>query len=266
MTPAQSPQASRESELKSAPLFDHLEELRKRIIISLIFLTIGMVVAFTYRVQLIELIKEPLTYSELYRENKVQVITTKLAAQLLLSFNLAFWAGLALSLPLILAQVWAFISPGLYAQERRWALPFIIGAGFAFLCGVVFGYKLVLPTMVPFLVDFLAGVVTPMLDLQEYIGTVVTFLVAFGVAFELPILAVILTRIGLVNHVMLRKGWRFALVGIMIAAAVITPTPDPGNMLLVAVPLYALYELGVILSRVFRVIPPEEAEKTILKG
>lgn len=257
---------SPEAELKSAPLFDHLEELRKRIIISIVFLAIGMVVAFMYRVQLIELIKEPLSYSALYRENKVQVITTKLAAQLLLSFNLAFWAGLAMSLPLMLTQVWAFIAPGLYPHERRWALPFIIGAGFAFLCGVLFGYKLVLPTMVPFLVDFLAGVVTPMLDLQEYIGTVVTFLVAFGLAFELPILAVILTRIGLVNHTMLRKGWRIALVGIMVAAALITPTPDPGNMLLVAVPLYALYELGVILSRVFRVIPPEETEPTILKG
>lgn len=253
-----------DKDLKSAPLFDHLEELRRRILISLVFLAIGMAVAFTYRVELIELIKEPLSYSKLYTENKVQVITTKLAAQLLLSFNLAFWAGLALALPFMLGQVWAFIAPGLYPQERRWALPFIIGAGFAFLCGVLFGYKLVLPTMVPFLVDFLAGVVTPMLDLQEYIGTVVTFLVAFGLAFEMPILAVILTRIGLINHKMLRSGWRFALVGIMIAAAIITPTPDPGNMLLVAVPLYVLYELGVILSRVFRVVPSKE--QTLLDG
>ncbi|EYB67831.1 Sec-independent protein translocase TatC [Deinococcus phoenicis] len=257
MTQPPAPQAS--AELKSAPLLEHLEELRKRIIISLIFLAVGVVIAFQYRVQLIDLIKEPLKYSELYQAHKVQVIVTKLTAQFLLSFTLSLWAGLAIALPFILSQVWAFIAPGLYPHERRWGLPFIIGAGLSFLAGVVFGYTLVLPTMVRFFVDFLNGVVTPLLDLQDYIGMVVTFLVAFGLAFELPILAVILTRIGIVNHTMLRRGWRIALVAIMIAAAIITPTPDPGSMLLVAVPLYALYELGVLLSRAFRVVPVEES-------
>lgn len=250
-------------DLKSAPLFDHLDELRKRLIISLVFLAIGMVVAFQYRVQLIELIKVPLTYSELYRTGKVELVTLKLASQLLISFNLAFWAGLTLALPFIVGQVWGFIAPGLYPHERRWGLPFILGVGFAFAGGVLFGYKLVLPTMIPFLIEFLAGTVTQMQDLQEYIGTVVTFLIAFGLAFELPILAIVLTRIGLVNHTLLRRGWRIALVAIMVAAAVITPTPDPGNMLLVAVPLYVLYELSVILSRVFRVVPA--AEQAILE-
>ena len=245
-------------DLKSAPLRDQLEELRKRIIISLIFLAIGVVIAFQYRVALIDLIKEPLKYSELYQQNKVQIIVTKLTAQFLLSFTISLWAGLAIALPFILSRVWAFIAPGLYPHERRWSLPFIIGAGLSFLGGVLFGYTLVLPTMVRFFVDFLNGVVTPLLDLQDYIGMVITFLVAFGLAFELPILAVILTRIGLVNHVMLRKAWRFALVGIMVAAAIITPTPDPGSMLLVAVPLYVLYELGVLLSRLFRVVPAED--------
>ncbi|GAA5500511.1 sec-independent protein translocase protein TatC [Deinococcus xinjiangensis] len=252
------PPVRNEQDLKSAPLFDHLDELRKRIIISLLFLVVGMVIAFTYRVQLIDLIKEPLNYSEMYRKGNVEVVTYQLTAPLMLSFNIAFWGGLALALPFILGQVWGFISPGLYPHERRWALPFVIGAGLAFLCGGLFGYRLVLPTMVPFLVEFLGDAVQPKIDLQDYVGKIMTFLVSFGVAFELPILAVILTRIGLVNHTMLRKGWRLAVVGIMIAAAVITPTPDPGNMMLVAVPLYALYELGVLLSRIFRIVPEEE--------
>ncbi|BDP42430.1 Sec-independent protein translocase protein TatC [Deinococcus aetherius] len=246
------------ADLKSAPLLDHLEELRKRIIISLVFLAIGVVITFQYRLQLIELVKAPLQASEQYRENAVTVVTLGLTDQFILTLNLSFWAGLALALPFILWQVWAFIAPGLYAHERRWSLPFVIGAGLSFLGGAVFGYKLVLPAMVGFLLDFLAGAVTPLLSFRDYIGTVTTFLVAFGLAFELPILAVILTRIGLVNHVMLRRAWRFALVAVAIAAAVITPTPDPGNMLLVAVPLYALYELGVLLSRVFRVRPAED--------
>ncbi|WP_019587025.1 twin-arginine translocase subunit TatC [Deinococcus apachensis] len=250
---------SQAQDLKSAPLLDHLEELRKRIIISLVFLAVGLVVAFQYRLQLIELIKLPLHASEQFQRGKVTVVTQGLTDQFILSLNLSFWSGLALALPFILWQVWAFIAPGLYPQERKWALPFVIGAGLSFLAGAVFGYKLVLPAMVGFLLDFLAGAVTPLLNLKDYIGTVTTFLVSFGLAFELPILAVILTRIGLVNHVMLRKGWRFALVLVAVAAAVITPTPDPGNMLLVAVPLYALYELGVLLSRIFRIVPSEDA-------
>ncbi|MBZ9752425.1 twin-arginine translocase subunit TatC [Deinococcus sp. HMF7604] len=246
------------SALKSAPLFDHLDELRKRIVISLVFLALGLVVAFQFRVQLIELLKVPLTYSTQYAAGTVKLVTLQLTEQLMLSLNISFWAGLGLALPFILGQVWGFIAPGLYAHERRWALPFVLGAGLSFLGGVLFGYKLVLPTMVPFLADFMAGAVEGTFSLGNYIGMITTFLVAFGLSFEMPILAVILTRIGIVNHVLLRKGWRIALVAIMAAAAIITPTPDPMNMLLVAVPLYVLYELGVLLSRVFRLPPPEE--------
>lgn len=255
---------TRETELKSAPLFDHLDELRRRLIWSLLFLAVGMVIAFQFRVHLLALIKQPLNASEQYQNKVVTVVTTNLTDQFLLTLSLSFWAGFALALPFILGQVWGFIAPGLYPQERRWALPFVIGAGLSFLAGAAFGYSLVLPAMVKFLLDFLAGQVTPLLNLKDYIGTVTTFLIAFGLAFEMPILAVILTRIGIVNHTMLRKGWRFALVGIAVAAAVITPTPDPGNMLLVAVPLYALYELGVLLSRVFQVKPVDEAETPAL--
>lgn len=246
------------TDLKSAPLFDHLDELRKRLIISVVFLAIGMAVAFNYRTQLIDLVKGPLRYSELYQAGKVQIVTLNLTDQFMLSLNLSFWAGLALALPFILWQVWAFVAPGLYPSERRWSLPFIVGAGLSFLAGAAFGYALVLPSMVRFLLDFLNGQVTPILALGSYIGTVTTFLVGFGLAFEMPILSLILTRIGIVNHVLLRKGWRIAVVVIMIAAAVITPTPDPGNMLLVAVPLYVLFELSVLLSRIFRVTPPAE--------
>ncbi|MFC6616983.1 twin-arginine translocase subunit TatC [Deinococcus radiophilus] len=97
-------------------------------------------------------------------------------------------------------------------------------------------------------------------DVAQYIGMVVTFLVAFGLSFELPILAVLLTRIGLINHHLLRRGWRVALVGILILAALITPTPDPGTMLLVAGPLYVLYELSIVLSRIFQVKVPDDDE------
>ncbi|MFC6591282.1 twin-arginine translocase subunit TatC [Deinococcus lacus] len=240
-------------QLQSATLMEHLGELRQRLILSALFLAAGMAVAFYFRTDLIELIKGPLNASEQYREGHVKLISSKLTGQFLASLQLSLWAGLALALPFIMGQVWGFIAPGLYSHERRWAVPFILGAGVSFGAGVAFGYVFVLPAMVGFFLDFLAGEVIAMPDITDYIGMVVTFLAAFGLAFELPLLSVILTRIGLVNHVMLRSAWRYALVFILILAAVITPTPDPGTMLLVAVPLYALYELSIILSRVFRV-------------
>lgn len=251
-------------ELSSAPMLDHLEELRRRLIISFIFLVIGAVIAFQFREPLLELVKVPLTSTDLYREGKVKLVAVHLTEQFMVSLNLSMWVGFALSLPFILGQVWGFIAPGLYPSERRWALPFVIGAGFSFLIGALFGYYLVLPTMVNFLVSFWGGAVDQMQSLGSYIGTVTTFLVAFGLAFELPILSVILTRIGLVNHVLLRKGWRFALIGIMIFAAIITPTPDPGSMLMVAIPLYVLYELGVVLSRIFQIKPEPDHDQVDL--
>ena len=251
-------QTAAPDELQSGTLLEHLGELRRRLLWALAFLALGMVVAFTYRLPLLELLRQPLQASVQFQEGAVPLISTKLTGQFMAAFNLSFWAGLAIALPFMLAQVWLFVAPGLYAHERRWALPFILGAGASFALGVTFGYVFVLPAMVRFFLDFLAGQVQPMLDISEYIGMVVTFLAAFGLAFELPVLAVILTRIGLINHRLLRSVWRYAVVAVLILAAVITPTPDPGTMMLVAGPLYALYELSIVLSRIFQVKPPPE--------
>lgn len=256
VTPPVSPQ----EELQSATLLEHLGELRTRLIWSAAFLAIGMGLAFWVHQPLLGLLQAPLNASEQFQAGEVKLISTSLTGQFMAALNLSFWAGMAIALPLILTQVWAFIAPGLYAHERRWGVPFIVGAGVAFAAGVTFGYFFVLPAMVRFFLDFLAGQVQAMPDVAQYIGMVVTFLVAFGLAFELPILAVLLTRIGLINHHLLRSGWRIALVGILILAALITPTPDPGTMLLVAGPLYVLYELSILLSRVFQVRVPDDDE------
>ncbi|ADV66842.1 twin-arginine translocase subunit TatC [Deinococcus maricopensis] len=233
----------------TAPLLDHLEELRSRIIYALIFLVIGAGAAWTYRTQLIELLKEPLTHTQLYQSGKLQLVVMQLTDQFILSFNVALWGGLALALPFILHQVWLFIAPGLYPEERRWAAPFVMGAGLSFLAGGVFCYFVILPPMVKFLADFLGGQVAGMFNLSAYLSQIVTFLVAFGIFFELPILAVVLTKIGIVNHTLLGRARKVAFMAILVLAAVITPTPDPWNMMLVALPIYALYELGVVLSR-----------------
>ncbi|WP_407538380.1 twin-arginine translocase subunit TatC [Deinococcus radiomollis] len=237
---------------KSAPLLDHLEELRTRLIYSLIYLMVGLGLAWNFVPRIIVLLQAPLTHTTLYKANKLQLVATQLPEQLLMSFNIALWAGLAIALPFILHQIWLFIAPGLYQEEKKWAAPFIVGAGLSFVIGVVTAYYLILPPMVKFLADFLGGTVSAFLSIGTYIGQVTTVMVAFGLFFEMPILAVVLTKIGIVNHVMLGSVRKFAFIGCLIAGAVITPTTDPVNMSLFAGPLYLLYELGVILSRVFR--------------
>ncbi|MFC4453021.1 twin-arginine translocase subunit TatC [Deinococcus sonorensis] len=239
----------------TAPLMDHLEELRRRIIYALIFLVLGMGAAWWQVPHILRLLQEPLKHTKLYAAGKLQLVATQLPEQLLMSFNIALWAGLAIALPFILHQVWLFIAPGLYDEERRWAAPFIVGAGVSFLAGVVTAYYLIVPPMVQFLADFLGGTVSAFLSVGTYIGQLTTVMVAFGLFFEMPILAVVLTKIGVVNHVMLGRVRKYAFIVCLVAAAIITPTTDPVNMSLFAGPLYLLYELGVLLSRVFRVKP-----------
>ena len=237
---------------KSAPLLEHLEELRTRLLYSLIFLAVGLGLAWNFVPRIIVLLQAPLTHTNLYKAGKLQLVATQLPEQLLMSFNIALWAGLAIALPFILHQIWMFIAPGLYQEEKKWAAPFIVGAGLSFMLGVVTAYYLILPPMVKFLADFLGGAVSAFLSIGTYIGQVVTVMVAFGLFFEMPILAVVLTKIGIVNHVMLGKVRKFAFIACLVAAAIITPTTDPVNMSLFAGPLYLLYELGVLLSRVFQ--------------
>lgn len=233
----------------SAPLIEHLEELRNRIVISLLYLAAGSSVGWIFRADLLLWLKRPLTFSELYNNGKLQLVSQQLTDQIVMSFMIALWGGLTLALPFILHQVWLFVAPGLYPGERRWAAPFVLGAGFSFLVGALFCYFVILPNMVPFLVDFLNGAVAGVYPIGSYISQIVTFLLAFGLIFELPVLAFVLTKIGFVNAGLLSKVRRYAIVVVLIVAAVITPTPDPVNMMLVAIPIYLLYEIGIIVSR-----------------
>lgn len=243
---------------ETAPLLDHLEELRNRIVISLLFLGVGASVGWMYRAPLLEWMKGPLLGTTLYQSGKVQLVSQNITDQLLMSFTIAFVAGFALALPFILHQVWLFVAPGLYPQERRWAAPFVLGVGLSFVAGAAFGYYVLLPPMFKFLVDFLGGVVEGFYPIATYVTQVVTLLVAFGLIFELPVLALVLTKIGVVNHVMLGRARKVAVVGVLVLAAVITPTTDPFNLMLVAVPVYLLYEIGIIVSRL--AAPREEKQ------
>jgi sec-independent protein translocase protein TatC len=165
-------------------------------------------------------------------------------------FRVAVTLGAVIAMPLMLFQVWAFISPGLEARERRYVYVFVPGATVLFLTGVAFAWFIMLPTAIFFLSTFAATIFKTDWRSSEYIPFVTSMVFWIGVSFEMPLVFLVLARIGIVNARMLLEGWRYAVVGIAIVAAVITPTPDPFNMGLVMLPLIGLYAFSVLLAAI----------------
>jgi sec-independent protein translocase protein TatC len=233
---------------REAPLMDHLEELRLRVIYAMGFLVLGSGVAYAFRDRIVAFLEHPLRAFEL-SGGKVEVVALRLTDQLMTVVQISLFGGLIVALPFIVYQIWAFVAPGLTRQERRWGAPFVLGMGLSFAAGVAFAHTVILPYTVQFLLGgFLDGVKTQ-LSIGEYMTDIVTYLAIFGLLFELPITLFLLTKVGLVNAQMLSGARRYAIVGITIFSAIITPTADPINLALMAVPLYVLYEIGIVLSR-----------------
>ena len=230
--------------MKEAPLSEHLEELRARLIKALLAWGLGMVVAYSYRTPLLELLKRPLEQAELTHGLSVNLIVLTITEPFTTAIQIAAFGGLVLALPVIAYQAWAFVAPGLYPSERRLAIPFLLGAGFSFAAGVAFAYQILLPFAVPFLVGFLGDVVAPQISIGSYISQIVMYLAIMGILFEIPALAYLLSKLGLVTGQFLAQNRKYALVIIVTMAALITPTADPFNLALVSLPLIILYELG----------------------
>jgi sec-independent protein translocase protein TatC len=232
---------------REAPILDHLEELRVRLIYAVAFWVAGSVGAYALSGKLLEFLKRPLD-AFIASGREVHIVSLSVTEPLVTVFQVALFGGLIVALPAIAYQVWAFVAPGLTRTERRWAVPFVLGLGFSFLVGVAFAYLVILPYAIPFLLGFLDGVEN-FLSVGAYITQMVTYMAVFGLVFELPITLFLLTKVGLVNARLL-SGWRRpAVVAITAISAVITPTADPVNLALMAVPLYVLYEIGILMSR-----------------
>ena len=225
---------------KQMTLVEHLDELRKRILVSMAAIVIGACVAF-WKIQLIVslLIFPPVDHLAFFSPAEAFVEYCKLA----------FFAGLFFASPVVLYQLWAFVSAGLRKEERRvvlFALPFSI---MLFLGGAVFSFFFVIPWALKFLIDFAGPNVYPILSMSKYFSFVIMLLVSFGIAFELPVVVMVLSKIGIVSPSFLRKNRKFAIVAIFIAAAVITPTPDAFTQCLMAGPMIFLYELSIWISK-----------------
>lgn len=235
----------------------HLDELRKRIIISLVGIVVGMVVSGFF----VNFIVEQLILNPAI-QNKLELQNLKPFGQPVLYFKIIFVAGIVLSLPFTVYQLWRFIAPGLYENERKWGLWMTISATVSFVGGIAFAYFVMLPLMVAFAANFGSREIQNIIDVNEYLSFFTTLMIGSGLVFELPVLSFVLAKFGAINSKFLQKYWRHAMVLILLVAALITPTPDPVNQLVFAIPLFLLYEISVlVVKRVERRKAREKAKR-----
>jgi sec-independent protein translocase protein TatC len=241
------PQRDEQEELSGQMSFlDHLEELRKRLIHSIIAVAIAFGVCWTFADTLFKTVSVPI------RKTGTELIVTSPTEAFNLELKLALLAGIFLAAPFILGQVWLFISPGLYKHERRYALPFILSSSILFVLGGTFGYFVAFRYALNFLIQWAKNMdVVPRISASEYFDLFIMVELGLAVIFEIPALIFVLSRIGIVSGPFLLKNTRYAVLVAFVVAAVITPTTDIPNMMMMAIPMVALYLLGVVVAYVF---------------
>ena len=223
---------------------DHLDELRKRIIWALASVALAFGVCWIFADDLYGFASAPI------RSNPAVTLAVFRPQDIFgLYFKVTLVAAIFLSAPLVLWQVWLFVAPGLYAHERRYAVPFVLATTLCFLAGGAFGYFIAFPVAVGFLVDWtLRSQLTPMFDATAYFDLFFAVIVALGAVFQIPVVIFILSRLGLVDARFLLRNLKYAVVGATVVAAVITPTPDVGNMMVIAAPMLVLYCVGIVVA------------------
>ncbi|RME25702.1 MAG: twin-arginine translocase subunit TatC [Candidatus Zixiibacteriota bacterium] len=227
-------------EESNMPFLEHLEEFRRRLIKSFLAVIVCSAIAGYFSDDLVKLITHPL--------GGIKLHVTEVTGSFYAYLKVALFTGIVTALPFVFYQLWAFVSPGLYPREKRAILPLVIISTLLFLIGATFCYLLVLPLALHILIGFSEGLFTPIITVSSYITFAGLFLLAFGLAFELPVVAYFLGRIGLISADFLIKGRRYAVVIILIVAALLTPA-DVFTQLLLAVPLYILYEISIVIVR-----------------
>ena len=233
-----------------APLLDHLIELRTRVIRALLALGVGFAVCFYFADEILGILVQPLKNA--FPEGQGQLIFTKLPEVFFVELKVALFAGFMVSFPVIANQLWAFVAPGLYAREKKAFLPFLIATPVLFGAGAALAYFVVMPVAFTFFLGF--GGMTGGMNVQalpsagDYLGLVMQFILAFGLTFLLPVLLLLLHRAGIITRAQMAAARRYVIVGIFVIAAVVTP-PDPGSQIILAVPLWLLFEASLVLMR-----------------
>ena len=222
-------------------LMEHLEELRRRMYVMAIGVAVMTAISFTFAETMIRLLLLP---------SGLQTCQTLAPTEGFATFmRVALFSGIALAMPILVWQLFAYIDPALLPHERKFVLrlgPFVV---LLFVTGMAFCYFVLLPQALGFLVNFGRSVFSPELRCAEYIEFVTIFILAMGIVFEVPAIMFALVRVRVISRQRLAAARRFVFLGVFLVAALITPTPDPFNQTLVAIPLYVLYELGLLISR-----------------
>lgn len=243
--PEPPPDTQEPAEEKLLTLFEHLQELRRRVTISALTVVVGLAVSAYFGEDIIDLLKEPAEK----RVDNFQPQFIEPFELFVTYFRVALLGGLILAMPVIVYQALGFVSPGLKPGERRWLYGTVLGATGLFLAGVAFAYLVALPPALDFLLNFGSGdLAQPNIRIGSYIDFVTRLLFWTGVSFQTPIVVMFLARIGLVRAGQLVRWWRLAVVAAFLVAAIVTPTIDPVTQSLVAGPIIVLYFVGIVLA------------------
>ena len=244
------------SEQQEETFFSHLVELRDRLIRVLMSVGIVFLCLFPWAKELYALLAQPLLAT---LPKGGQMIATDVVGVFLVPMKVALMVAFLIALPYVLYQVWAFVAPGLYAHEKRLAFPLVASSVLLFFIGMAFAYFLVFPTVFGFMSKIAPEGVAWMTDIEKYLSFVLTSFIAFGVTFEVPVIVIVLVKMGIVELKTLKEWRPYVIVGAFVVGAIFTP-PDVISQLMLAIPLCLLYELGMLMARF--VTKNEAAEST----
>jgi sec-independent protein translocase protein TatC len=241
--------------------WSHLEELRKRLVNMAIAVGVGFILCFSYSEDILGLLLLPMNATIGYAlkfpfitftpNKSIQTLHfTALTEPFMSHLKIGLIAGIIVTVPFLLRQVWLFIVPGLLPRERRYAGQFVFFSTLFFAAGVLFCYIVLLPSAVPFLISYKAEHLTPIIKIGDYINFTLTFMLATGAVFELPLVMILLGRMGILQAESLTKFRKYAFLIAFIIGGIVTPTPDPFNMTIMSLPIYCLYEIGILGVRI----------------
>ncbi|MGC8926905.1 MAG: twin-arginine translocase subunit TatC, partial [Myxococcota bacterium] len=229
---------------REVPLLVHIKELRKRLIISLSAVLIGFVISYIFSDSLFKILFLPL--KEVLPDNSKNLYFTGITEPFFLFLKVAFVSGIFIASPIILYQIWLFVRPALYERERRFTILFVLFGTLFFVGGALFGYFLIFPNAFRFFLSFGAEYLSPIITINEYFSLAISLLLIFGCLFELPLVMFFLITLNILSVEFFTKNRRYAIVAIVVFAAVVTPTTDAVTLILLSIPLLFLYELGIL--------------------
>ncbi|MFH2137925.1 MAG: twin-arginine translocase subunit TatC [Candidatus Omnitrophota bacterium] len=226
---------------KPLSILKHLEELRNRLLFSLLLIVACMSIGYSFIPQIMDVIIKPI--GKLYFMSPTEAFWVQI--------KVAFFVGIYFSLPFIFYQIWKFVEIGLKRREKHFLVPLSLCSFLLFTLGGSFCYIIVIPVAIKFLLSYGSATLVPIISVSKYISFLGGLIFAFGITFQLPLVMMFLARMGVVNNLALRKARRFAILGAFIVAAALTPTPDMVNQTLLALPIIVLYEISIWLVKIF---------------